>query len=71
MLHRVAAFCFARYGSLKIALVLVRFDHVASRIRERENFNRAVFALAFFSRRQDRELLGAIFRGLLDCPCRV
>jgi len=25
---------------------------------ERENFNHAVFALAFFSRRQDRELLG-------------
>jgi hypothetical protein len=36
--------------------------------RERENFNHAVFALAFFSRRQDRELLGAISRGLLDCP---
>jgi len=30
-----------------------------------------LFALAFFSPRQDRELLGAIFRGLLDCPCRV
>jgi len=28
-------------------------------------------ALAFFSRRQDRELLGAISRGLLDCPRRV
>ena len=39
--------------------------------RERENFNQAVFALAFFSRRQDRELPGAISRGLLDCPCRV
>src|SRR5258705_8595953 len=39
--------------------------------RERENFNHAVFALAFFSRRQDRELPGAISRGLLDCPCRV
>ena len=38
--------------------------------RERENFNYAVFALAFFSRRQDRELPGAISRGLLDCPCR-
>ena len=36
-----------------------------------ENFNHAVFTLAFFSRRQDRELLGAISRGLLDCPCRV
>jgi hypothetical protein len=35
---------------------------------ERENFNQAVFALAFFSRQQDRELLGAISRGLLDCP---
>ncbi len=35
---------------------------------ERENFNHALFALAFFSRRQDRELLGAISRGLLDCP---
>ena len=39
--------------------------------REQENFNHALFALAFFSRRQDRELLGAISRGLLDCPCRV
>jgi hypothetical protein len=38
---------------------------------EREIFNHAVFTLAFFSRRQDRELLGAISRGLLDCPCRV
>ena len=51
------------------------FDHVASekqaRLRERENFNHALFALAFFSRRQDRELLGAISRGLLDCPRRV
>jgi hypothetical protein len=35
------------------------------------DFNRAIFALAFFSRRQDRELPGAISRGLLDCPCRV
>jgi hypothetical protein len=32
--------------------------------REQENFNHALFALAFFSRRQDRELLGAISRGL-------
>ena len=39
--------------------------------RERENFNLAVFALAFLSRRQDPELPGAISRGLLDCPCRV
>jgi hypothetical protein len=38
---------------------------------ERENFNRALFALAFFFRLQDRELLGAISRGLLDCPCRL
>jgi hypothetical protein len=38
---------------------------------ERENFNHAVFTFAFFSRRQDRELFGAISRGLLDCPCRV
>jgi hypothetical protein len=37
--------------------------------RERENFNQAVFVLAFFFRRQDRELLGAISRGLLDRPC--
>jgi hypothetical protein len=37
---------------------------------ERENFNYALCALAFFSRRQDRELPGAISRGLLDCPCR-
>ena len=43
----------------------------AARIpQERENFNRAVFALAFFSRPQDRELLGAISRGLPDCPRR-
>ena len=39
--------------------------------RERQNFNHALFALAFFSQRQDRELLGAISRGLLDCPRRV
>jgi len=38
---------------------------------ERENFNDAVFAFAFYSRRQDRELLGEISRGLLDCPRRV
>jgi hypothetical protein len=36
--------------------------------RERENFNHALFAFVFFPRRQDRELLGAISRGLLDCP---
>src|SRR4029077_14240331 len=28
--------------------------------RERENFNQAVFALAFFAQRQDREMTGAI-----------
>ena len=39
--------------------------------REPENFSHALFAFPFFYRRQDRELLGAIFRGLLDCPCRV
>jgi hypothetical protein len=39
--------------------------------RERENFSHALFALAFFSQRQDRELPGAISRGLLDCPRRV
>ena len=39
--------------------------------RERENFNHAVFTLAFFSRQQGRELPGAISRGLLGCPCRV
>ena len=37
----------------------------------RANFNHAAFALAFFSRRQDRELPGAMSRGLLDRPCRV
>ena len=39
--------------------------------KEQEDFNHAVFVLAFFSRQQDRELLGAISRDLLDCPCRV
>ena len=39
--------------------------------RERENFNQAVFALAFFSQRLDREPRVAISRGLLDCPCPV
>jgi hypothetical protein len=39
--------------------------------RERENFNHALFAFAVFSRRRDRELLGAISRGLLECPRRV
>ena len=29
-----------------------------------------LFALAFFSRRQDREVLGEISGGLLDCPRR-
>jgi hypothetical protein len=38
----------------------------ASQKEEPENFNHALFALAFLSRRQDRELLGAISRGLLD-----
>jgi len=36
--------------------------------KERENFNYALFALAFLCWRQDRELPGAISRGLLDCP---
>jgi hypothetical protein len=31
-------------------------------------FQPCLFASPFFSRRQDRELLGAISRGLLDCP---
>jgi hypothetical protein len=31
-LHRVAAFCFAHLRLFEIARVLVRFDHVASRI---------------------------------------
>ena len=44
---------------------------LAGRSLESENFNHALFALAFFSRRQDRELLGAISRGLLDCPYRA
>jgi hypothetical protein len=35
------------------------------------NFNHTLFALTFFSRRQDRELPGAISRGLLDCSYRV
>ena len=35
------------------------------------DFNRAVFAFAFFCRRQVRELLAAISRGQLDCPCPV
>jgi hypothetical protein len=35
------------------------------------HFNHALLAFAFFSGQQDRELLGAISRGLLDCPCRV
>ena len=39
--------------------------------RARDNFNNALFPLAYFSRRQDRELPGAISRGLLGCPCRV
>jgi hypothetical protein len=38
--------------------------------RERENFKQRLFALAFFFRRQDRELPGAISRGLLDCLTR-
>ena len=28
-------------------------------------------SFVFFSRRQDRELLGAVSRGLLACPCPV
>jgi hypothetical protein len=38
--------------------------------KENENFNHAVFAFAFFSRRQDRELFGAISRGLLQ-PLKI
>ena len=51
-----------------------KYQHVAmtaANIWVKPNFNHALFALAFFSRRQDRELLGAISRGLLDCPRRV
>jgi hypothetical protein len=35
------------------------------------DWGKRLFALAFFARRQVRELPGAISRGLLDCPRRV
>src|SRR5215831_13972142 len=38
---------------------------------ERLSFNHAAFAFALFSRPQVRELLGAVSRGLPDCPCPV
>jgi hypothetical protein len=51
----------------------IKMNSVTKRLpeMERQNFNHAVFSLAFFSQPQDQELLGAIFRGLPDCPCRV
>jgi hypothetical protein len=36
-----------------------------------KSLKRSLNAFAFLSGRQDRELLGAISRGLLDCPRRV
>ena len=38
---------------------------------ERLSFKHAVFAFALFFRQQVRELLGAVSRGLLDCPRRL
>jgi hypothetical protein len=38
---------------------------------ERLSFNHAAFAFALFSRPQVRGLLGAVSRGLPDCPCPV
>jgi hypothetical protein len=35
-----------------------------------EKFNLPFLAFAFFSGQQDRGLLDAISRDLLDCPCR-
>jgi hypothetical protein len=46
-----------------------KYQHVAmtaANIWVKPNFNHALFALAFFSRRQDRELLGAISLGILE-----
>jgi hypothetical protein len=34
--HRVAAFCFARYGSLNSPPVLVRFDHISDSQKVKE-----------------------------------
>ena len=41
-------------------------------IRQKKNgkFNLPFLAFAFFSEQQDRGLLDAISRDLLDCPCR-
>jgi hypothetical protein len=39
--------------------------------RWNQSLKHSLNAFAFFSRRQDREPLGAISRGLLDCPRRV
>jgi len=46
-------------------------DLISDALPVRSPLTLTLFALAFFSRRQDRELLGAISRGLLDCPCRL
>jgi hypothetical protein len=46
-------------------------QHSGSFARWNQSLRDSLNALAFFSRRQDRELLGAISRGLLDCSCRV
>ena len=61
------------YLKLDVLNACMIADRETARIQKenRGNFNHALFALAFFSRRQDRELRGAIFRGLRDCPRRV
>jgi hypothetical protein len=64
----VAVFFHPRISRLEDAVHIQAAQTLAkgsrSNFHERENFNHALFALAFFSRRQDRELLGAISRGL-------
>jgi hypothetical protein len=46
-------------------------DLIPTALPVRSPLTLTLFASAFFSRRQDRELPGAISRGLLGCPCRA
>ena len=46
-------------------------SHYKTLVRKRtRNFNLLFLTFEFFSGRRGRELLGAISRGLLDCPCQ-
>ena len=65
LLLRLFSYCFLHYDGCFPALL----TKMLARKRTREFQPRLLLWLSL--PRQDRELLGAISRGLLDCPCRV